>query len=233
MNIIIIGATSGIGHGLWKHYAAEGNRVAVIGRRDSKLKQMHEERPEQTSAYRADVMNTNEITDCINKIFSDFENVDMAIACAGIGDLNPELSFEKELPTIGTNVVGWTAAVDCIYNHFQAQDKGGHLVTITSIGGLAGEPSAPAYSATKAYQINYTKALQKKSRNTNIHVTEIRPGLVDTTMAKGDGLFWVMPVDKVVRQIAHAISRKKTKAVVTKRWRIISFLLKLVTLICY
>lgn len=43
-----------------------------------------------------------------------------------------------------------------------------------------------------------------KSGN-HIHVTDIRPGLVDTAMAKGDGLFWVMPVDKVAKQIISAI----------------------------
>lgn len=55
-----------------------------------------------------------------------------------------------------------------------------------------------------------------KSGN-HIHVTDIRPGLVDTAMAKGDGLFWVMPVDKVAKQIISAIRKKKSKVYVTKR----------------
>lgn len=48
---------------------------------------------------------------------------------------------------------------------------------------------APAYSATKAYQINYMEALRKKAYKSggSITVTDIRPGLVDTVMAKGDG----------------------------------------------
>lgn len=45
-----------------------------------------------------------------------------------------------------------------------------------------------------------------KSGN-HIHVTDIRPGLVDTAMAKGDGLFWVIPVDKVAKQIISAIRK--------------------------
>lgn len=49
-----------------------------------------------------------------------------------------------------------------------------------------------------------------KSGN-HIHVTDIRPGLVDTAMAKGDGLFWVMPVDKVAKQIISAIRKKNPK----------------------
>lgn len=224
MNIIIIGATSGIGKELWKLYAVENNHVAVTGRRKNLLEQMYNERANSTSIYEMDITDTESAIQCINEIFREYK-IDLAIICAGTGDINTELLFEKEVNAIQTNVVGWTAAVDCIYNHFQQQNEG-HLVTITSIGGLAGEPAAPAYSATKAYQINYTQALCKKSKRTGVCVTEIRPGLVDTDMAKGEGLFWVMPPEKVAKQIRKAIDRKKSKAVVTKRWSIISFLLK-------
>jgi short-subunit dehydrogenase len=186
---------------------------------------MYQERANNTSIYEVDITYTEGATQCIDKIFRELQKIDLAIVCAGTGDVNTELLFEKELGAIRTNVVGWTAAVDCIYNHFQQQNKG-HLVTITSIGGLAGEPAAPAYSATKAYQINYTQVLRKKSKKTGVCVTEVRPGLVDTDMAKGEGLFWVMPPEKVAKQIMRAIARKKSKVVVTKRWRIISFLLK-------
>lgn len=220
MNIIIIGATSGIGKELWKLYAVEDNHVAVTGRRKNLLEQMYNERANSTSIYEMDITDTESAIQCINEIFREYK-IDLAIICAGTGDINTELLFEKEVNAIQTNVVGWTAAVDCIYNHFQQQNEG-HLVTITSIGGLAGEPAAPAYSATKAYQINYTQALCKKSKRTGVCVTEIRPGLVDTDMAKGEGLFWVMPPEKVAKQIRKAIDRKKSKAVVTKRWSIIS-----------
>lgn len=225
MNIIIIGATSGIGKELWKLYAVEDNIVAVLGRRKHLLEQMYQERANNTSIYEVDITETEGATQCIDEIFRKLQKIDLAIVCAGTGDINTELLFEKELGAIRTNVVGWTAVVDCIYNHFQQQDNG-HLVTITSIGGLAGEPAAPAYSATKAYQINYTQALRKKSKKTGVCVTEVRPGLVDTNMAKGDGLFWVMPPEKVAKQIMRAIACKKSKVVVTKRWRIVSFLLK-------
>lgn len=225
MNIIIIGATSGIGNELWKLYASGKNKVIAIGRRKPLLQQMQKEHPDNTMAVEADMVQTVEMAKCIDGIFAAFSRVDVAIVCAGTGDLNPDLQFEKEAPAIQTNVVGWTSAIDHLYNNFQRQGSG-HLVTITSVGGLTGAAAAPAYSATKAYQINYTQALRKKSHKTGIHVTEIRPGLVDTAMAKGEGLFWVMPAQKVARQIASAIARKRSVVVVTKRWRIISFLLK-------
>ena len=200
MNIIIIGATSGIGKELWKLYAIEDNHVVILGRRKHLLEQMYQERANSTSIYEMDITDTESAAKCIDEIFKELQKIDLAIVCAGTGDINTELLFEKELGAIRTNVVGWTAAVDCIYNHFKQQDKG-HLVTITSIGGLAGEPAAPAYSATKAYQINYTQALRKKSKKTGICVTEIRPGLVDTDMAKGEGLFWVMPPERLPNKL--------------------------------
>ena len=121
-----------------------------------------------------------------------------------------------------------------IYHIFEKQGHG-HLVAITSIGGLRGEPMAPAYSATKAYQINYMEALRKKAFKSggNITVTDIRPGLVDTTMAKGDGLFWVMPVDKVANQIISAIRKKKSKFYVTKRWHFLAIINKNLPFVLY
>lgn len=222
---MIIGATSGIGRELWKLYTSQGHHTCVMGRRRPLLVQMQEERPEETSICETDITLTEETARSISRIFSDFHTVDLAIVCAGTGDLNAGLSFEKELPAIRTNVVGWTSAVDCLYNHFARQGFG-HLATVTSVGGLSGEASAPAYSASKAYQINYTQALRKTARKTGICVTEIRPGLVDTAMAKGEGLFWVMPPEKVARQIAVALARRRPMVVVTKRWRIVSFLLR-------
>ena len=108
-------------------------------------------------------------------------------------------------------------------------------MAITSAGGLRGEPMAPAYSATKAYQINYMEALRKKAYKAGsaIIVTDIRPGLVDTAMAKGDGLFWVMPTRKVANQICTAIRRKKSKAYVTKRWHVLAIINKFLPFCLY
>lgn len=154
-------------------------------------------------------------------------DIDLAIVSSGTGDINASLDYATERPTLDTNVMGWTFVVDTLYQLFEQQGKG-HLVAITSIGGLRGEAMAPAYSATKAFQINYMEALRKKAYKADgsITITDIRPGLVDTAMAKGDGLFWVMPVEKVARQICAAIRRKKSMAYVTKRWHVIAIITK-------
>ena len=213
MNIVIIGATSGIGEALFEKYANGENKIGIIGRRAHLLDELHQKYPSKTITANADIRNLEEIEHAINKLHDELGHIDLSIVCSGIGDINTTLDYAVERPTIETNVVGWTFVIDTLYRIFERQNNG-HLVAITSIGGLRGEPMAPAYSATKAYQINYMEALRKKAYKIerNIIVTDIRPGLVDTAMAKGEGLFWVMPVEKVAGQIITAICKRKSVA---------------------
>lgn len=225
MNILIIGATSGIGNSLYLHYISCGNRVAIMGRRKNILDEICAANPTDTLALPVDISDINSFNNAFAEVIKSFQNIDLAILCAGIGELNKTLDIRQELTTLSTNVVGWTSVVDTLYNYFEKNGKG-HLVTITSVGGLQPTPIAPSYSASKAFQINYTKSLQAKARKTDITVTEIRPGLVDTRMAKGSGLFWVMPLEKVSKQIIKAIDNKKKLCVVTKRWLIFNYIVK-------
>ena len=226
-NIIIIGATSGIGKALFEKYAADGNRIGIVGRRTHLLDELLQEHPDTTVTATADITKQDEIAQAIDTLRTELKDIDLAIVCSGTGDINASLDYDVERPTIDTNVMGWTFVVDMFYHIFEQQGHG-HLVAITSAGGLRGEPMAPAYSATKAYQINYMEALRKKAYKAggNIIVTDVRPGLVDTAMAKGDGLFWVMPVEKVARQICSAIRKRKSKVYVTKRWHVLAIINK-------
>ena len=226
MKILIVGATSGIGRALFELYASQGHEVAVVGRRQEMLDEMCRQHSQGTVyAYRADITDVESTPVWLDGVWKDMAGVDVVIASAGVGELNPQLEYAKEVATLNTNVVGWTCLVDEVFNRFLAQGRG-HLAVISSVGGQRGEPSAPAYTATKAFQINYAEALRKKARKSGlpIYVTDIRPGFVDTKMAQGEGLFWVMPVEKVALQIARAIRRRRSVAVVTKRWRPIHFL---------
>ena len=234
MNIVIIGATSGIGKALFEKYANENNRIGIIGRRAHLLDKLYQKYPSKTIPTKADIINLEEIEQAINALHKEMEYIDLAILCSGIGDINAKLDYAIERSTIDTNVVGWTFVIDLFYHIFEQQGHG-HLVAITSVGGLRGEPMAPAYSATKAYQINYMEALRKKAFKNGEHiiVTDIRPGLVDTAMAKGEGLFWVMPVENVANQIITAIQKKKSKAYVTKRWHILAIINKIIPYCLY
>ena len=227
MNIVIIGATSGIGKALFEKYARGDNRIGIVGRRANLLDELCQKYPSKTITAKADITNLEEIEQAINALHKELEYIDLAIVCSGIGDINATLEYNVERLTTDTNITGWTFVIDRLYNIFVQQGHG-HLVAITSAGGLRGEPIAPAYSASKAYQINYMEALRKKAykSGSQIYVTDIRPGLVNTAMAKGEGLFWVMPVEKVANQIITAIHKNKYKAYVTKRWHILAIINK-------
>ena len=227
MNIIIIGATSGIGKALFENYAKDGNRLGIVGRRANLLDELRCQHPSNTYTATADIAKQEEPEQAICSLQKELGHVDLAIVCSGTGEINPTLDYALERPTLDTNVTGWTFVVDILYHIFEQQGHG-HLVAITSAGGLRGEPMAPAYSATKAYQINYMEALRKKAFKAGgkIIVTDVRPGLVDTAMAKGESLIWVMPVEKVARQICTAIRRKKSKVYVTKRWHVLAVINK-------
>ena len=227
MNIVIIGATSGIGKALFEKYARGDNRIGIVGRRANLLDELCQKYPSKTITAKADITNLEVIEQAINALHKELEYIDLAIVCSGIGDINATLEYNVERLTIDTNITGWTFVIDRLYNIFVQQGHG-HLVAITSAGGFRGEPIAPAYSASKAYQINYMEALRKKAykSGSQIYVTDIRPGLVNTAMVKGEGLFWVMPVEKVANQIITAIHKNKYKAYVTKRWHILAIINK-------
>ena len=225
--IIIIGATSGIGKALFEKYATDGNRIGIVGRRTRLLDELRQQHPECTITATADITKQDEVENAIHDFTKELGHVDLAIVCSGTGEINPTLDYALERSTLDTNVTGWTFVIDTLFRLFEQQNHG-HLVAITSAGGLRGEPMAPAYSATKAYQINYMEALRKKAFKAGgkVIVTDIRPGLVDTAMAKGEGLFWVMPVEKVASQICVAIHKRKSKAYVTKRWHVLAIINK-------
>ena len=168
-----------------------------------------------------------------NEIFNDtvrrMGGLDILIISSGIGFENDEFEWNLEKQTINVNVIGFSEIVNIGYNYFQKQTFG-HIVGISSIAAIRGIGSCPAYSASKAYISNYLEALRKKAKNqiVKIQVTEIIPGFVDTEMAKGKGLFWVAPIEKAASQILQAIDNKATVAYITKRWRLIAFLLKFI-----
>ena len=161
----------------------------------------------------------------LSTIFTESKVIDMVIFCAGTGDLNPDLDFGIEKPAMDINVAGFTMVADLCFNLFKRQGFG-HLVVLTSVAGLRGGAAEPAYNASKAYQINYLEALRIKARKEflSVCITDVRPGFVNTAMAKGEGLFFVAPVAKAAKQIRRAIDKRRSVIYVTRRWSLIAWL---------
>jgi len=138
---------------------------------------------------------------------------------------------EPELQTLRTNVASFTASATWGYNHFKRQGYG-QLAAITSVGGLIGEAAAPAYSASKAYQIMYLDALRKRAKKEKNHclITELRPGSVDTAMMKGDGHFWISSAENAAELACQAILKGKRLQYISRRWGMIGFILRIFSL---
>ena len=133
MNIVIIGATSGIGKALFVKYANADNRIGIVGRRTNLLNVLSLQYQSKTIVSKADVTNLNEIEQAINTLLKELGHFDLAIMCAGVGDINATLDYAIERLAIDTNVVGWTYVIDRLYCIFEQQGYG-HLVAITSAG---------------------------------------------------------------------------------------------------
>lgn len=227
-NALIIGASSGIGKSMAQILVKKGFRVAITGRRTELLEGIKAQDPQNILYRTMDVRETSTIHGICNELLSEFGTLDLLVISAGVGEANRHLDFNIEDDVIRTNVQGFTCVADWAMNVFRKQGHG-HLVNISSIAGIRGNRVAPSYNASKAYQINYLEGLRlwADKRRLPIHVTDVRPGFVDTAMAKGDGMFWVAPVDKAAGQIVSAIGRKKRVVHVTRRWSLIGLMMKL------
>lgn len=225
--IIIIGATSGIGNELAKIYAKTNCLVGITGRRIKKLEELKSTNPSKFHIKTFDCTNDDN-SEKLKELADELGGLDLLILSSGTGELNPNLDYNLEQATIDLNVSAFTEIIDWTYNYFDSQGEG-QIAAISSVGGLRGSGIAPSYNASKAYQINYLEGLRQKTKQSkkSIYITDIRPGLVDTDMAKGDGLFWVAPKGKAAKQIYTIIQKKKEIGYVTKRWKLIALLLKI------
>ncbi|RKR82111.1 short-subunit dehydrogenase [Mucilaginibacter gracilis] len=229
--VIIVGASSGIGKALALQLAERDYLIAITGRRTELLAQLSDQYPDKILYSEIDNTQTDTLEMKLEKLKEQLGGLDLLILSSGVGNINESLSFAIEKATIDLNVTAFTMIAGWAFKTFQKQGYG-HLAAITSIAGLAGSHLAPAYNASKAFEINYLKGLRKNAGQLKlpIIITDIRPGFVDTAMAKGEGLFWVAPADKAAAQIVAAINNHKRVTYITKRWTLVALLLKLVNL---
>lgn len=226
---IVVGASSGIGRALAKNIARDGYRVGLGARRLPLLLELQQEIGDQALVKQIDVSNAANAISRFSELLREMDGVDLIVISAGTGFINPALDWDKEDVTIAVNVRGFAAIANVAMHHF-LQRGSGHLVNISSIAALRGNGGAPAYNASKAFESNYLDGLRQKvvKLRLPITITDIQPGFVDTAMAQGEGLFWVMPAEEAAGQIYQAIKGKKKRAYVTKRWRLIAWFFKLV-----
>jgi short-subunit dehydrogenase len=223
---IVVGASSGIGRELALQLVKDGYCVGITGRRLHMLEEVKAIQPSSFVISSFDV-SLDDNAKKMDQLVAQLGGLDLCIISSGTGEFNLKLEYETELRTLKVNINGFTEIADWCYEYFINKGNG-HLAAITSIAGLRGNALAPAYNATKAFQINYLEGLRKRAYkfSRDMIITDIRPGFVKTEIAKGDGLFWVAPVKKAAKQIIRAIIKKREVVYITRRWKLIAFCLR-------
>jgi len=226
---IVVGASSGIGRELAKLLALDGYTVGLAARREELLRALQAELAGRSLVKPMDVSRIPECMLRLEELIREMGGVDLVVMSAGTGSLNPDLDWERERVMIDVNVSGFAALTNVTMRHFFERGAG-HLVGISSVAAWRGGREAPAYNASKAFMSNYLQGLRQWAGRAGIPivVTDIKPGFVDTRMAQGDGKFWVASPEEAARQILRAIRKKRSHAYVTRRWRLVAWLLRLV-----
>lgn len=225
---IVIGATSGIGRELALVLSCNGYTVCATGRRIELLVTFRSELSSPLLVREMDVSKPTEAIVIFQTIVSELGGVDLVVISAGTGFLDSELSWENDKKTIDVNVTGFTAIANAAYHQFKEQGSG-HLVWISSVAALRGGGAAPSYNSSKAFVSTYLEGLRQRIAKLNlpISITDVRPGFVATSMAKGEGVFWVQSPQKAAMQIYKAVKKNRSMVYITKRWRLIAWILKI------
>ncbi|HYG68896.1 MAG TPA: SDR family oxidoreductase, partial [Anaeromyxobacteraceae bacterium] len=157
-NILITGASSGLGRGMAREFARLGRNLALCARRVDRLEELRRELEAAHPAIRVlvrplDVTNHEQIFEVFRAFQRDLGTLDRVIVNAGIGKGQPIGTgnfFRANLPTAETNFVAALAQCEAAVEIFRAQNAG-HLVTISSISALRGmRRNLTTYAASKA-----------------------------------------------------------------------------------
>lgn len=227
---VIIGASSGIGEALARTLAAQGWQLGLTARRLDRLEALASELAVPCACRAMDVSAPQAAIEIFSDLLDETGGADLVILNAGQMHPNPSLDWEPEAATLAVNVTGFAALAGATMRHFFEQGSG-HLVGVTSVVAVRGGANAPAYAASKAFESHYldTMRLQAARRALPIHVTEIRPGFVETALVAGIAhQFWVATPATAARQIVRDIARKRRCVYVTRRWQAIAWLMRVI-----
>lgn len=225
---IIIGASSGIGRALAVALSADGYRIGAVARRTDLLARLQAELTGPCVIKTVDVSQPELAMPLLRELVEDLGDVELFIVNAGTGFENAALAWEPERNTIAVNVLGFAAMVNVAVAHLERRGSG-QLVGISSIAALRGIGAAPAYAASKAFVSNYLQGVRYRFNKLKLPVvvTDVQPGFVDTPMAAGNR-FWMASPQTAARQIVAAIRGRKRHVYVTRRWRLVAWLMRVV-----
>lgn len=227
--VVITGASSGIGKALAQAFADRGCDLGLTGRREGVLASLRTEllgssrRSEQRiEIATVDINELDSVGQKLRVLFERLGRVDTVVINAGINSFTRvgDGQFPGEAAIVHTNLLGAMATANAAVEHF-CQHGGGQLVGISSLASLQPIPSQAAYCASKAGFSMYLEALRIEHRDSNIEVTQIRPGFVKTDIMDNIEKYpFAISADAAANEMVKAISAKKADVLVPATpWR--------------
>lgn len=184
-NILITGASSGLGYEMARQYAAMGRNLALCARRTERLEELREELAAIDSSISVsirplDVNDHDQVFETIKQFAADLGGLDRVIVNAGMGkgaSIGTGYFYANKQTAI-TNFVSAIAQCEAAIELFREQGHG-HLVTISSISAVRGFRRAmTVYAATKAAVSSLSEGMRIDLLGTPIKVTTIHPGFI-------------------------------------------------------
>lgn len=188
--ILITGASSGLGEGMARQFAAMGRHLALCARRIDRLLELKTElearHPGVKVSVRAlDVNDHAQVFEVFKAFAREFGSLDRVIVNAGLGKGQPigKGRFDANLQTAQTNFIAALAQCEAAVEIFRAQNSG-HLVSISSMSAMRGLPrNLTTYAATKAGLAALTEGIRADLLRTPIRVTTLFPGYIETELS--------------------------------------------------
>lgn len=234
-NILITGASSGLGAGMAREFAARGRNLALCARRterlDSLKKELEDKHPDIRIVVRPlDVTDYDQVFETFRAFRDDLGGLDRVIVNAGIGKGASVGTgyFWANRQTAETNFVAALAQCEAAVEIFRKQNAG-HLVTMSSVSAVRGmRRSLTTYAATKAGLASLSEGIQADLLGTPIRVTTIYAGFIRSEInEKVKKTPFMVDTETGCRALVKAIEREKRKAFVPAwPWGPMAFLLK-------
>jgi short-subunit dehydrogenase len=215
-NILITGASAGLGAEMARQFAAKGRNVALCARRVDALERLRDELTGvKVVVKELDVTDHDAVFRVFRECADELGSLDRVIVNAGIGKgvRIGTGGFAANLRAVETNFVGALAQCEAAMEIFRKQNAG-HLVAISSMAALRGLPgTVSAYTATKAGLSALAEGIRVDTLRTPIEVTAILPGTIRSEMNPEPGTMIANTVP-AVRSMVRAIEREPARAIV-------------------
>ncbi|WP_201023519.1 SDR family oxidoreductase [Pseudoalteromonas sp. 10-33] len=238
-NILITGASSGLGKGMAKEFAKQGCNLALCARRFELLEQLKSEleqvNPNITISIKVlDVNDHDQVFSVFNAFKEELNGLDRVIINAGMGK-GASIGtgyFNANKQTAQTNFVAALAQAEAAMEIFRAQNYG-HLVTISSISAVRGFRRAmTVYAATKAAITSLSEGIRIDVMHTPIKVSCVHPGFIRSEInEKVKTVPFIVDTETGCKALVKAINKEKANSFVpTWPWAFLHWVLRIVPL---